>query len=153
MQKSSKIFGRRGLLASSLAAVFAAGASRRARAAETTKTVYHIDDTSVRALRTLRNIRNHLNAEPGAQIIVVTNANGIEFLQQGYKDTEQPDIDYAALVSALAADGVRFEICENTIRGRKLSKDDFVMEADYTPSGVARAAALQYHEGYAYIKP
>jgi hypothetical protein len=47
---------------------------------------------------------------------------------------------------------VRFEICEITLKNRKLSKDQFIQEADFTPSGVVRLAKLQ-QQGYAYIKP
>ena len=55
-------------------------------------------------------------------------------------------------MSALKARGVNFEICEITLKNRNLSKDQFILEADYTPSGVLRLAKLQ-KQGYAYIKP
>jgi intracellular sulfur oxidation DsrE/DsrF family protein len=47
---------------------------------------------------------------------------------------------------------VTFEICEITIKNRGLKKDQFIQEADFTPSGVVRIAKLQ-GMGYAYIKP
>jgi len=84
---------------------------------------------------------------------VVTHANGVDFLMEGAKDARNPDIEYAALVSALKARGVRFEVCEITLRNRKLRKDQFIMDADFTPSGVARIGQLQSRERYAYIKP
>ena len=56
-------------------------------------------------------------------------------------------------MSALKARGVRFEICEITLTNRSLKKDQFVLDADYTPSGVARIGQLQSRENYAYIKP
>ena len=59
----------------------------------------------------------------------------------------------AALVSALKARGVRFEVCEITLRNRNLKKEQFIMDAEFTPSGVARIGQLQAREGYAYIKP
>lgn len=48
--------------------------------------------------------------------------------------------------------GVTFEICEITLKNRGLTSDQFIQEADFTPSGVVRIAKLQA-QGYAYIKP
>ncbi|HQD66755.1 MAG TPA: DsrE family protein, partial [Casimicrobium huifangae] len=56
-------------------------------------------------------------------------------------------------VSALKARGVKFEICEITLKNRNLKKDQFILDADYTPSGVVRIAQLQTRDHYAYIKP
>ena len=72
---------------------------------------------------------------------------------EGAKDAKNADIQYGALVSALKSRGVRFEICEITLKNRDLKKDQFILDADYTPSGVARIGSLQAREGYAYIKP
>jgi intracellular sulfur oxidation DsrE/DsrF family protein len=115
--------------------------------------VYHIDDAAHQATKGLRNIRNHLDTLPDAQIIVVTHANGVDFLMEGARDPKNPDIDYAALVSALKARGVRFEVCEITLRNRNLKKEQFILDADFTPSGVARIGALQARQRFAYIKP
>jgi uncharacterized protein len=117
------------------------------------KVVYHIDDAELQATKGLRNIRNHLDVAPDTKVMVVTHANGVDFLLEGAKDKKNPNIDYASLVSALKARGVRFEVCEITLRNRNLRKDQFSMEADFTPSGVARIGQLQSREGYAYIKP
>lgn len=117
------------------------------------KIIYHIDDASVQATKGLRNIRNHLDVAPTTKIIVVTHANGIDFLMDGAKDAKNPNIDYASLVGALKARGVRFEICEITLKNRSLKKDQFIMDADFTPSGVARVGQLQSREQFAYIKP
>ena len=72
---------------------------------------------------------------------------------EGAKDPKNPSIEYASLVSALKARGVRFEVCEITLRNRNLKKEQFIMDADFTPSGVARIGALQFRERFAYIKP
>ena len=117
------------------------------------KVVYHIDNSEAQATKGLRNIRNHLDVAPETKIIVVTHADGVKFLMEGAKDAKNRDIDYAALVSALKARGVRFEVCEITMRSNNLKKEQFIMDADFTPSGVARIAQLQTREGYAYIKP
>jgi intracellular sulfur oxidation DsrE/DsrF family protein len=117
------------------------------------KVVYHIDNAEAQATKGLRNIRNHLDVAPDTKIIVVTHAEGIDFLMEGAKDRKNPNIDYASLVSALKARGVRFEVCEITLRSRGIGKDKFIMDADFTPSGVARIGQLQQREHYAYIKP
>jgi len=114
------------------------------------KVVYHIDDAGVQALKALRNIRNHLDTEPSTQIIVVTHAQGVDFLMQDAKDTNGSL--YSGPVSALRSRGVKFEVCEITMKNRNLKKDQFIEEADFTPSGVVRLTKLQL-QGYAYIKP
>jgi intracellular sulfur oxidation DsrE/DsrF family protein len=111
-----------------------------AQKATSTKVVYHIDDAETQGLKGLRNIRNHLDTSPDTTIIVVTHANGV-------------DIEYAPLVSALKSRGVKFEVCEITLKNRSLKKDQFILDADFTPSGVVRVADLQYKDGFAYIKP
>jgi hypothetical protein len=117
------------------------------------KVVYHIDNAETQATKGLRNIRNHLDVAPDTKIIVVTHANGIDFLLEGARDKSNPNIEYASLVSALKARGVRFEICEITLATRKIGKDKFVLDAEFTPSGVVRIGRLQAREQFAYIKP
>jgi intracellular sulfur oxidation DsrE/DsrF family protein len=117
------------------------------------KVVYHIDDAANQATKGLRNIRNHLDVMPQTQITVVTHANGVDFLFADAKDPKNPNIDYNSLVSALKARGVRFEVCEITLQNRNLKKEQFSLDADFTPSGVARIGSLQFREGFAYIKP
>lgn len=122
-------------------------------AAAQNRVVYHIDAAETQATKGLRNIRNHLDVAPETKIVVVTHANGVDFLMEGARDKANADVDYGSLVSALKARGVRFEVCEITLASRKLRKDQFSMDADFTPSGVARIGQLQSRERYAYIKP
>ena len=136
-----------------LLAAFAALWLLAASAFAQDKVVYHIDDAQAQATKGLRNIRNHLDVAPDTRIVVVAHANGIDFLMEGARDAKNKDIEYAPLVSALKARGVRFEICEITLRTRNLKKDQFIMDAEFTPSGVVRIGQLQPREGYAYIKP
>ena len=119
---------------------------------KTTNVVYHIDDAQLQGLKGLRNIRNHLDVSPSTKIIVVTHADGVDLLMDGAKDKKN-NVEYAPLVSALKSRGVIFEVCEITIKNRGLNKNQFILEADYTPSGVVRIADLQFKNGYAYIKP
>lgn len=122
------------------------------QAAGPSQVVYHIDDAESQGVKGLRNIRNHLDVAPQTKIIVVTHANGVDIMMEGAKDKKN-GIDYAPLVGALKSRGVRFEVCEITLKNRNLKKDQFVLDTDYTPSGVVRVADLQSHERFAYIKP
>jgi len=117
-----------------------------------TKVVYHIDDAQAQGLKGLRNIRNHLDTSPQTKIIVVTHAAGVDLLMEGAKD-QKNNIEYGPLVSALKSRGVVFEVCEITLKNRNLNKNQFLLDADFTPSGVVKIADLQYVDHYAYIKP
>ncbi|OYY56731.1 MAG: hypothetical protein B7Y05_09360 [Polynucleobacter sp. 24-46-87] len=120
--------------------------------AEVTEVVYHIDDADTQGIKGLRNIRNHLDVAPQTKIIVVTHANGVDIMLDGGKDKKN-GIEYAPLVGALKSRGVRFEVCEITLKNRNLKKDQFILDTDFTPSGVVRVADLQYQNKFAYIKP
>ena len=114
------------------------------------KVVYHVDNAATQGLKGLRNVRNHLDTDPAAKITVVTHAEGVDMLMDGAKAAN--GAEYAPLVSALKSRGVAFEVCEITLKNRNLKKEQFIQEADFTPSGVVRIARLQT-QGFAYIKP
>lgn len=115
------------------------------------KVVYHFDSGIAQATKGLRNVRNHLDVDPKAKIVAVAHAEGIDFLLEGAKTTNNQE--FAALVGDLASRGVTFEICEITLKNRNLKKEQFILRPDFTPSGVVRLANLQARERYAYIKP
>ncbi|HSD60919.1 MAG TPA: DsrE family protein [Burkholderiales bacterium] len=118
--------------------------------AEPDKVVYHVND-SANATAALRNIGNHLEVNPQAKIVVVTHAQGVDFLMEGAKDKNGNP--YNIPVEELAGKGVVFDVCEITLRNRKLEKKQFIPEVKFVPSGVAELGKLQSREGYAYIKP
>ena len=136
----------------SIAVLLGFAINGNAQTTGSTKVVYHIDDAETQGLKGLRNIRNHLDVSPQTTIIVVTHANGVDLLMDGAKDKKN-NVDYAPLVGALKSRGVKFEVCEITLKNRNLKKDQFTMDADFTPSGVVRIADLQFKDGFAYIKP
>jgi intracellular sulfur oxidation DsrE/DsrF family protein len=117
-----------------------------------TSVVYHIDDAQVQGLKGLRTIRNHLVVAPDTKITVVTHANGVDILMDGGIDLKS-NVDYGPLVGALKSRGVRFEVCEITLKNRNLKKEQFTLDADFTPSGVVRIADLQFKNNFAYIRP
>ncbi len=112
--------------------------------------VYHINDAAEQALGGLRSIKNHLDTDPTAKITVVAHATGVDFLMDGAKDKNGSL--YSGPVSALKSRGVNFEVCEITLVNSNLKKSQFILEADFTPSGVVRITKLQ-KQGFAYVKP
>ena len=115
------------------------------------KVVYHFDSGLSQAVKGLRNMRNHLDTDPKAKLVAVAHAEGVDFLMEGAKTTNNQE--FAALVGDLMGRGVSFEICEITLRNRNLKKEQFIIGPTFTPSGVVRIANLQAREQYAYIKP
>ena len=83
--------------------------------------------------------------------MVVTHAQGVDFMMDGRKDANGNP--YNIRVEALKARGVRFDVCEITLRNRKLQRSQFIPETTFVPSGVAEITRLQQREGYGYLKP
>ena len=155
-----KMFSKAALLAAGLALTATAHAVDPSKPAKNgynqQKVVYHIDDINM-AKAALRNVKNHLNAlgDENADIIVVTHSSGAFALvdgAMGKKDKDGKVIDLRDQIAALANRGVKFEICANTIRGKKIPKEKINANAQIVPSGVAQIAHLE-QEGYVYIRP
>jgi intracellular sulfur oxidation DsrE/DsrF family protein len=139
------------LAAVTLAACATGGAvDQRSNVAED-KVVYHVNDTGAQAANALRNIGNHLEVNPKAKIVVVTHAQGVDVLVDGA--TDRNGNPYNIVVEDLKSRGVRFDVCEITLRNRKIAKNQFITEATFVPSGVAEITRLQQREGYAYLRP
>ena len=114
------------------------------------KVVYHMNDGAL-PMAGLRNIRNHLDASPKAKIVVVTHGPGINFLLEDAQDKNGNP--YEVIVQELSNRGVKFRVCDNTLKSRKIDKDKVISEATIVPSGAAEVARLQVEENYAYFKP
>ena len=115
------------------------------------KVVYHLNEGLAQASNGLRNIRNHLEVNPKAQIVVVAHAQGVDYLMKDKKDANGNPFETA--VEDLKRQGVRFDVCQITLRNRNLSRAQFIADATFVPSGVAEIARLQQREGYAYLRP
>ena len=115
------------------------------------KVVYHLNAGLEQATNGLRKIRNHLEVNPQAKIVVVAHAQGVDYLMKDKKDANGNP--YEVTVEDLKRQGVRFDVCEITLRNRKLSRAQFIEDATLVPSGVAEIARLQQREGYAYLRP
>lgn len=135
-----------------LAAVFCIGTSvaRAVESAAAVKVVYHVDD-SARAIGALRSITNHLKAAPNTKIVVVTLADGVDFLVNGAKDPRGNP--YEPMIDDLVSVGVEFKACNNTLVARRIEKGQLHPDVSVVESGVAEITRLQAEEGYAYLKP
>ena len=117
------------------------------------KVVYHInynDEAQLKAA--LGNVKNHISAigQDKIDVKVVMHGNGVDLLK-----IANTDLNMQQKVIGLKQDGVAFEVCNNTLVGKKINyKNDLfdVSEKDIVPSGVAEVANLQ-QQGYVYIKP
>jgi uncharacterized protein len=135
-----------------LAVVMVAGCGTTGGAAGgSDRVAYHLNEGLPQASNGLRNIRNHLEVNPKAKIVVVSHALGVDFLMKGAKDKNGNP--YEVIVQDLKAQGVQFDVCEITLRNRKLRREQFIEEVTFVPSGVAEITRLQQREGYAYLKP
>jgi intracellular sulfur oxidation DsrE/DsrF family protein len=120
------------------------------------KVVYHVNNIHT-ATGALRNVKNHLNAlgDENIEVIVVTHSSGAFALvdgSMGKKDKNGKVYNLNDTVAGLANRGVKFQICANTIRGKKIDKNKISEYAEIIPSGVAQVADLQ-QKGYLYVKP
>ncbi len=137
-------------LAAGAAVLLAAGGAAHGQE-QPVRAVYHFGDGLEQASRGLQYIRNHLEADPAAQIVVVAHAAGVDFLMRGAKTAKGNE--YRGAIEDLDLQGVKFRVCEITLRERGLQRDRFLPEVRFVPSGVAEMARLQRREGYAYLKP
>lgn len=129
------------------------------------KVVYHINyDNPKQQAGALRNIQNHINAvgSENLDLKVVLHGNGLALLLEPdsldklkkFKHANASD-SMTAKIDGLKSQGVAFNVCANTVRGRKVDVQNDLYDvdpADIVPSGVAELAHLQA-QGYTYIKP
>ena len=129
------------------------------------KVVYHINyDNPKQQAGALRNIQNHINAV-GAEnmdVKVVLHGNGLALLLypeslsnlKKFKQANANEV-MTAKIDGLKNQGVAFNVCDNTVKGRKVNVDSDLYNVDpkdIVPSGVAELSHLQ-QQGYTYIKP
>ncbi|MEY4383662.1 MAG: hypothetical protein RI995_1204 [Bacteroidota bacterium] len=93
-------------------------------------------------VRNISNLQTALGAN--TQVEVVAHGSGISLLIEG-KSTQK------AKIAELAATGVLFKACENTIRERKIDRSTLLPQSGTVPSGVAEVV-LKQEAGWAYLK-
>lgn len=100
-------------------------------------------DTAVHR-STVKQIHNLLTAAPKSQVEVVCHNQGIAFLVTA--KTLQAD-----KIKELSSRGVVFAACENTMRDRKIKREELLHEATTVPSGVVEIVKKQ-RKKWAYLK-
>ncbi len=89
----------------------------------------------------LKNMTTHW---PNAKYEVVIHSMGLPFVMSA----KSKQID---AIKALRAKGVRFLVCENTMKSQKVTKDQLIPEVEYVPVGIAEIVEKQ-EQGWSYIK-
>jgi len=144
------------LIALSMMALLSLGLGTSAALAEgygKQKVVYHINMDDEKTLKAaMGNIQNHINAvgKGNLDLRVVMHGPGVDLLKIANKNP-----DFQDKISNLKRQGVRFNVCNNTLTSKKLDyKNDLydVSKEDIVPSGVAEVASLQ-SQGFSYVKP
>lgn len=92
----------------------------------------------------VKQLNNALTAAPKSQIEVVCHNQGISFLVTA--KTQQ-----AEKIRELKAKGVVFAACENTMRDRKIKREELLPEAITVPAGIIEIVKKQ-RKHWAYIK-
>ncbi len=130
---------------------------------EKQKVVYHLNEYGPqKQTAVLRNVQNHINAvgAENIELAIVMHGDGLSLLlyPDALSETKMKeanaDDQMQARIAGLKQQGVAFQVCANTIKGRDVDVDDLydVDDADIVPSGVAEIAKLQA-EGYTYLRP
>ena len=103
------------------------------------KVVYHINynggDDDKRYRGAMRNIQNHINAvgAENMEIKVVLHGNGLGLLMSAKENSK-----VKGAVVSLKSQNVGFQVCNNTLKGRKISYENDlfdVYEGDKLPEG------------------
>lgn len=109
------------------------------------KVVFQLTSNDTLAQKALvKQLNNFLAAAPKAKLEVVCHNNGISFLQSAV--TKQGE-----KIRDLHKRGVDFVACENTLRERKIKKEELIQECRTVPAGVVEIV-LKQDKGWAYIK-
>lgn len=95
------------------------------------------------ALNVVKNIQQAYGKD-NVQVEVVAFGNGIGMLRM--------DSEVGNRIDETLQSGAHVYACENTMRGRKLSKDDMLSKIGYVPAGVVEIINKQ-REGWAIIRP
>ena len=110
------------------------------------KAVVHVNyDDIDRQEKMLGNIENILEAEPKAEIEVVSHGAGMSLIQKS-------KAKHASQVKALITRGVRFAGCENTMKKKNIDNADLLEGVTTVPSGAVQVIKRQ-HEGFGYFRP
>lgn len=128
-------------------AILLCAVSLAAAAAPSHRVVMQVSDNSEatwnQAMNNARNVQQMLGRDNVA-IEIVVYGHGISMARF--------DSPVAARVASTAEAGIDVVVCENTMKGQKLTRDDMSDKVKFVPAGVVEIMTRQ-QEGWAYIKP
>lgn len=124
------------------------------------KVVVHVtmEGDEKKYLGVLGNVSNYIKAldQTGKKTdaVIVMNGDGLGLLTTAKQVEMNADAKLPAKIAELKEKGVKFQICYNTLTGRKIAFADLydAKVEDVIPSGVAEAGRLQ-SQGYQLLKP
>lgn len=100
-------------------------------------------DTNVHKML-VRQLGNVLSAAPNSKVEVVCHSQGIDMLRSNLT------VVYPK-IKELTAKGIQFVGCENTLRERKIAKEEIIPEAAFVKAGIIEIVKKQ-EEGWSYIR-
>lgn len=100
-------------------------------------------DTNVHKML-VRQLGNVLAAAPNSTVEVVCHGPGIAML------TTKQTIVQPKIIE-LKGKGIQFVVCENTLRERKVTKEEIIPEAGFVKAGIIEIVKKQ-EEGWSYIR-
>ena len=100
-------------------------------------------DTNVHKML-VRQLGNVLVAAPNSMVEVVCHGPGIAMLT-----TKQTIVQ--PKINELKGKGINFVVCENTLRERKVTKEEIIQEAGFVKAGIIEIVKKQ-EEGWSYIR-
>ncbi|WML89411.1 DsrE family protein [Thiothrix lacustris] len=124
------------------------------------KVIVHVsmDGDEKKYMGVLGNVSNYIKALDATgkktDAIIVMNGDGLGLLTTAKQVEMNADAKLPAKIAELKEKGVKFEVCYNTLIGRKIKFEDLydAKPEDVIPSGVAEAGRLQ-SQGYQLLKP
>lgn len=135
------------VLAAALAAFAAFAAAPAAFAADKERVVIQVSDDDPKTWNQALNVVRNVQAAYGkgkVEVEVVVFGNGIGLLKA--------DSTLANRIDDTLASGAHVYACQNTMRGRKLAKDDMHAKIGYVPAGVIEIIEKQ-KAGWTVIRP
>ena len=130
-----------------VAALGAPGAAAAQAPGEGVKVVLQVSEGTKQAKLALYMAKRDLDLDPRTRVQIVAYGDGVQFLQNDTLFSDE-----GPKVAALAARGVVFKVCENSLRAANLGRGDLLPRVEVVPSGTLEIARLQ-RAGYAYIRP
>ena len=102
------------------------------------------DADSVSQVRVLLQVQNVKTSWPNAEVEVVCLGGGLDLLMTTNSKASKPVADWSAK-------GVTFAACNNTMRMRKVKKEDLLSQAVVVPAAIVELS-LKQEEGWAYFR-